>query len=1013
VSGSTIGGIAGAVIGAYFGGPQGAQWGYAIGSVVGGALDPQHLQGPRLGELPVQTAYEGAPRPIPYGSPEPFAGNLMMSGDHVRVTVEEQQGKGGPVIETEKVFMTYAIRICEARVPITVVQVWRNEKLVYDRTGRGIIDADSAMFWSRAVFYDGNEEQLPDATLESLPRSRGGGVGNVPAHHGTAYMVVVNDDLTDLRGAIPNYKFRVTTQGTGTAEASYKPLLFGGSPYPFLTSARGSRDPRKPDVTYQYTTRSPDVWRDTPEEALADLAEDIASEGKTIQNPQLMGWSPDSFEVDTTGIGFWPDAHMAPWDGAATPEPIQMVVALAYSRRSFARVGPDDGQFISATGFGYPYQACASIPEPTWCRVTRDFNTRFQSGVVVVASADPGGSDGNLTCGSSTGSGVEGGTYYWFGDAVVRCRAVPDCAGAPEYYYEAPDAPGFSVGAVFGDIIGATACEPVSGSFKQLSLLSYETLALGSPLVSFPVGPTMDSTDDDYNNEALWTSEYLNAVAQGLMPPGMTYSASGGDGAGTYPRITTDACRCLPTLPPIEEGSIYLSEIELDIGKRCRIEESQFDVAADTEVQVLGYLIPRQMTGRAALQPLGIAFFRDYPEYDLKIHSVPRGLPSVGTITRDDWLIGKEEDKETRGQLTELPRRTNLFYSSRAANYTRIMVSDERESRDIPGRSVVPYELPLVLDDDDAKQKVEILQKVMYEEAQGTLQIELPFYRFAYLVPSDCFDDEEGKRWRIDRQEITGNVQKLEVKRDRVSNYESDATADVPIDPTLPVSNLKGPTLLQALNLPRLRSQDTSSGMYLAATGLTPAWPGADIYLSVDGGVTENLVGRITRRAAMGRIAETTDINSSGEPIVVTMFDNRDLSTVTGDQIAAGANAFAITSDGVSEIGQFQTPLETSSGDWELFDVVRGANGTDRAQHLFGAQFLMLDRALLFVRVDASYAGRTLIWRAVTRGTPRENNPTISVVFNPIFTGSEEITYYVDENEAYYVDDNGARYEGV
>ena len=111
MSGQQIGGAIGFVVGAYFGYPQ---LGYMLGSAVGGYVDPQHIQGPTLGDLPMQTASEGAPRPIVYGRPQPFHGNLLQSGDYIRIATHEQQGKGGgPVIDGEKVYLTYAIRICE------------------------------------------------------------------------------------------------------------------------------------------------------------------------------------------------------------------------------------------------------------------------------------------------------------------------------------------------------------------------------------------------------------------------------------------------------------------------------------------------------------------------------------------------------------------------------------------------------------------------------------------------------------------------------------------------------------------------------------------------------------------------------------------------------------------------------------------------------------------------------------------------------------------------------------
>ena len=52
-------------------------------------------------------------------------------------------------------------------------------------------------------FYLGDETQLPDAALQMIF-----GVDEVPAHRGSAYMVAIEDDLTDRRGSIPQIDSR-------------------------------------------------------------------------------------------------------------------------------------------------------------------------------------------------------------------------------------------------------------------------------------------------------------------------------------------------------------------------------------------------------------------------------------------------------------------------------------------------------------------------------------------------------------------------------------------------------------------------------------------------------------------------------------------------------------------------------------------------------------------------------------------------------------------------------------
>jgi hypothetical protein len=191
--------IAGAVVGTMFGAPQ---LGFMIGSLVGNAVDPVTIQGPKIGDLAVQTSRDGVPRPIVFGTAA-VTGNIIDRSAPKIVKKKERSGKGGPVTVTERVYMSYAIRVCEG--PATSIsRVWENEKLVYDATPGSTIVKDSTKFLQKVTFYMGEESQLPDPTLEAIH-----GVGSTPAHRGTCYAVWKDKDLTDFGGAIPQYRFEV------------------------------------------------------------------------------------------------------------------------------------------------------------------------------------------------------------------------------------------------------------------------------------------------------------------------------------------------------------------------------------------------------------------------------------------------------------------------------------------------------------------------------------------------------------------------------------------------------------------------------------------------------------------------------------------------------------------------------------------------------------------------------------------------------------------------------------
>lgn len=226
MSGSTIGGVIGGVVGFFFGVPQ---LGYALGSIIGGAIDPEEFRGPSIGDAQRQTSQAGAPRPVVYGHPAPFMGNIIDGEPIARKIEQTEGGKGGPEVTTERFILTSAIRICEGPIG-GILKIWRNDQIVYDVTADGnfpdwgnstpeeraayiaAVRAKTLAFKGNIALYIGDETQLPDPTLEAIH-----GVGNTPYYRGTAYMVVKDDDVTDMRGSAAQWKFEVLQEATETS----------------------------------------------------------------------------------------------------------------------------------------------------------------------------------------------------------------------------------------------------------------------------------------------------------------------------------------------------------------------------------------------------------------------------------------------------------------------------------------------------------------------------------------------------------------------------------------------------------------------------------------------------------------------------------------------------------------------------------------------------------------------------------------------------------------------------
>lgn len=253
-NGGVIGGVIGAVIGGFVTGwvnPQGYATGWAIGSAIGGAYSAsqQVIPGPKIGDVQKQTSQEGGFRPIVYGRSIPMSGNVLADGGPVIVTRRERQGKGGPKVESESAYRTYAVGFCEGEA--TLLQAWRNGILVYD-TEDPSMAPENAKFLEYATWYTGTFNQVASPDLETIY-----GAGNAPYFRGTAYLSIHEEDVTDQRGAWSQWQVRVFR---GASKKVTTP------PYPLEYSEDLFLSPALPDMLLG------DVLVSTETEELVSLA---------------------------------------------------------------------------------------------------------------------------------------------------------------------------------------------------------------------------------------------------------------------------------------------------------------------------------------------------------------------------------------------------------------------------------------------------------------------------------------------------------------------------------------------------------------------------------------------------------------------------------------------------------------------------------------------------------------------------------------------------------------------
>jgi hypothetical protein len=787
-------------------------------------------------------------------------------------------------------------------------------------------------------------------------------------------------------------RWEVCSEATvGPTVPSYAARSFSG-PSPWRADANGKEDPRKAGLTYQYAglhynqdyNDSDVVWRDTVEEAIEDeqAIYGVVSTG----TPKLVGWSKGF-----TGMGG--DSATSPFESVTGFED-RYVLGLVFTRYDAPVV--DEIEVFEAGG---ATTQCSFYAAPLFAgRVVGNKTGPLLNRNVTVqqASVAPAGAEVSWACyngGSYAGSGVD--LFYAY---IIACKPVLTCDEvAPDSAIEVPDAPGFYI--EDGEIVDyGKSCEVVTGTFKQLSTLTHglDGGSLGTAkILTYPLGPVVSSADSSYSDKDFWDAQYALQVSAGYMAAGMTYSSTGTGTSSTYPRITSSACVCTPSIQIVTPGMVYLPDIVADLAGRTGVDVSQLDLTALFGIPVRGYPIARETTADAAILELMRVFFFELPEWGnsgdvgTKLRAVTRGGPSILALTEDD-IIEVNGDEFSRPQQLEFPRKLSLTGADPDANYEPATEAAERESENVKAVGEERASTVVVMSRDELAIAADKMLKIATAESTGRITRTVPM-KFSGYTPSDRLV-YNSKRYRIEQATLSENGIEWEMVADRASAAISTATGGTPQTPTTPPSTVRGPTVFAAMNISSLRSADNVPGMYLAAQGMLSGWTGADIYLSVDGGLTEQRVTSITQAATMGKL--TADCTDSSEPISVKLYQGGELDSITTEQLAARMNGFAVTTDGVTEVGQFQDADETAELQYDLTNISRGQAGSEADAHFTGDMFVLLDTSIVFLPLDVSLAGKTLIFRAVTLGTPNASNATTTVVFDPptfIRSGGEVI----------------------
>jgi len=1048
MSGSTWGGVVGGVIGWFVGGPSGAYYGWMIGSAVGGYVDPVQIEGPRLKDIRGQTSTVGGSIPRAWGT-APVPTNIIWQQDGA-TEHSHTQGKGGTEQKTYSYTRSYAVMFHLGEIA-GVLQIKRNGKLVYDARPDAVITeelntaglsvaevlahiaglrAANAKWIDKCTIYTGTQTQNPDPTIESYL-----GAGNVPSYHGRAYMVVTDDDVTAEGGSIPQIDVVVAACGTTTSTTAGSGLADW-----FIVESRISGSSLSPST-------------DGADWSSLSTVDFVSAFNRSFSTPRrLILWSElaamNPYYTDDGGVTL----HALPNPGGV-------------SGGSYGAKYINGRLWIPGGAYGLHY---SDDEGDSWVNSPKANNPTF--GLVddkllvghptLLIRGGFGGSlsrsiDGGtvwssslrpnepavfptLRCGDSDGLivviGGESDALIWTSDGLTYTNCT---------------LPGGLGSGTFQKVIAPANAGEKWMAFRTTGSDSDNTILLSTDgkTWSFATGyaaytatggaqcairhngrvTAIGTSEDDDQVIITTTDEGATWVdCADSIPSGNDLVSISGPPSQWSPESTATPIPDAPGWYVMPDGTVQgpsgtvvdpcagveIREILEAVCSLSGLSEDEYDWSAQTTT-VTGYVIARETDASSVIESLRPIGMFDVGEWDAKVRGVNRGGTAVGSINDDD-LVERDGDAFERElvQESELLRRVTTGYIDKDAGFSPNTQKYERRAGTVRAMGEASFEVSAVMDADQAAtvSKRKVLSAWGEPEKQKFSLLSL---KHAKYTPTDIlnYTDEDGEvqELRLMKLEDDSGVRYAESSSNCAEAYDAVATGVAPKPPTVTGVSLLGPTLAVYMNLPNMRSQDTSPGVHIAVRGLLPGWTGASILMSVDGGDSYQTLVDITQPADMGVL--TADCTESSEPISVSMGSGT-LSSITDAQIDSGLNAFAITTDDVSELGQFKTATPDSGGDYDLTNTVRGLRGTTAAEHDAGDPFVIV-ATTRFVPLSISLAGKTLYFKAVTFGTSADSVEAVPFVFNPLFTsisidtltyGGEVVT--VDGQPIYVVTTN-------
>ncbi len=809
---SLLGTVAAATTLFFSGNPQAALVAYSIGSGVDSYLNQPDRYGPRLDDLRTQMSVYGAPIPFEYGCNR-HAGTVIWP--RILEAVEHEtteSSKGGPEQHNFTYTLSFAVLVCEG--PIAGIRrIWANKKLIYDvSTSNEGATQDPAIGQIR--IYLGTETQEVDPLIEATD-------GPSPAYLGYSYVMLEDYDVTELGGRPPQIEFEVIETGAEVSSVATSIGVGGG------------------EIAYDPNTNL--VWSVTgvPNTKVEIYLNDLIAEESVQQIDYVPSDLASSMGNDIcyvpTRNEFW-----------VVNENGTQVLRINATDQSIT----EDSSYTYPPGMGGVALNWIGLIHysPANDNVIIA-NTNVSDSIYVIDAQTTALEFGHTDTGSIFGvrqiltlnTGEEAVLFrhavqLWYFDgaaSVQRMRYEDDFIGSnPFMAYDNSRNRLVIINRASPDI---AVLDLESGVF------SFYTLEL--PVDADPLANTNmqqllwhEGNDRLYFSAhqaglgwTLWTVNPIDyTVEEVRVYDGPTNNGTLIEipGISSY-LVTTDLGTGqvwkIPLHGLLDPNQTPLSRIVTDLCVRAGLTEDDIDVSQLTDM-VTGYIVPRQMTARAAIEVLQQAFYFDAVESDDKIKFVKRGSATTTTILADD-RAAHEPGQEMPASLevlrafeTELPIQCDVEYPDIDADHQIGNQYDRRITKDTRHR--VNLQLAVVMNATKAK---EIARTTLYQAWQNNSFRWTTTRKYAYLEPTDIVNlptDSATYRARItNRRDQPNGIIEWEGAQESVEVYSQSGTDGVTPPYQSQSVYVADPTLLKLLDIPLLRDEDNDAGFYIAMAG--------------------------------------------------------------------------------------------------------------------------------------------------------------------------------------------------